>query len=276
VYVRVGRYSPFVEQGDRTASLPEETPPDEVTLEVALRLLDQAKQSEEPLGTCPDTGKPVYLKVGRFGPYVQRGTVDDEEKPQNASLLKGMNPQEVDLPTALKLLSLPRNLGNHPQQDNPVMAYNGRFGPYVKCGEETRSLPADLSPLDVTLEQAVHLLAQPKAAGRGRAAAKREPLKVFDASPVTGQKVQLLDGRYGPYVTDGETNASLPKGTPVDQLTFNEALDLLAARAAAGPPKRKAAKKRAAKSPAAAKKTAAKRRTSKAAVKSTKKKVPQT
>jgi DNA topoisomerase-1 len=258
VYVRVGRYSPFVEQSDRTASLPDETPPDEVTLDVALRLLDQAQQGEEPLGTCPDTGKPVYLKVGRFGPYVQRGTTEDEEKPQNASLLKGMNPQDVDLATALKLLSLPRNLGDHPQQRNPVMAYNGRFGPYIKCGDETRSLPADVSPLDVTLEHAVHLLAQPKAAGRGRAAAKREPLKVFDPSPVTGQKVQLLDGRYGPYVTDGETNASLPRGAVVEELTFNEALDLLAARAAAGPPKRKAAKRKAA-SPAAKKKSVKKR-----------------
>ena len=123
------------------------------------------------------------------------------------------------------------------------MAYNGRFGPYVKCGEETRSLPADISPLDVTLEQAVHLLAQPKQRGRGQAA-KREPLKVFEASPITGEKVQLLDGRYGPYVTDGTTNASLPKGTAVEELTFNEALDLLAARAALGPPKKKKAAKK--------------------------------
>ena len=110
------------------------------------------------------------------------------------------------------------------------MAYNGRFGPYVKCGDETRSLPADVSPLDVTLEQAVELLAQPKTRGRG-AAAKKEPLKVFDESPVTGNKVQLLDGRYGPYLTDGETNASLPKGASVEELTFAEALELLAARA---------------------------------------------
>ena len=110
----------------------------------------------------------MYLKVGRFGPYVQRGTPDDEEKPQNASLLKGMKPEDVDLATALKLLTLPRKLGDHPQHNQPVMAYNGRFGPYVKCGEETRSLPADMSPLDVTLEQAVELLAQPKTHGRGR------------------------------------------------------------------------------------------------------------
>jgi DNA topoisomerase-1 len=276
VFVRVGRYSPFVEQGDRTASLAEETPPDEVTLESALALLEQAQQGEEPLGMCPETGKPVFLKVGRFGPYVQRGTPDDEEKPQNASLLKGMNPQDVDLETALKLLSLPRNLGDHPQQGEPVMAFNGRFGPYVKCGAETRSLPADVSPLDVTLEQAVELLAQPKTRGRGRGAAKREPLKIFDDSPVTGQKVQLLDGRYGPYVTDGETNASLPKGTPIEDLTFSEALALLAARAAAGPSKRKTAKRKTAKASAAPKKAATKRRPAKAAAKSPKRKASQT
>src|SRR4051794_39767648 len=280
VYVRVGRYSPFVEQGERTASLPEETPPDEVTPAAALKLLDQAQLGDEPLGMDPESGKPIYLKTGRFGPYVQRGNPDDEEKPQNASLLKGMNPADIDLPTALKLLSLPRNLGDHPQLGQPVMAFNGRFGPYVKCGEETRSLPADISPLDVTNEQAVHLLAQPKQHGRGRAAAKREPLKVFEASPVTGEKVQLLDGRYGPYVTDGTTNASLPKGTPVEELTLNEALDLLAARAAAGPPKKKSAKKKAAKGAKAKtvseapKKSATKRRAAKAAVKSSKKKSP--
>jgi DNA topoisomerase-1 len=199
-----------------------------------------------------------------------------------------MNPSEIDLATALKLLTLPRNLGDHPTLNAPVMAYNGRYGPYVKCGEETRSLPADLSPLDVTLEQAVHLLAQPKQRGRGQAA-KREPLKVFEASPITGEKVQLLDGRFGPYVTDGTTNASLPKGTPVEELTFNEALDLLAARAALGPPKKKkSAKKKTAKSTksaktagdgetpkkAAPKKSVTKRRTAKVAIKSSKKKSP--
>jgi DNA topoisomerase-1 len=272
VYVRVGRYSPFVEQGERTASLTEDMPPDEVTLELALRLLEQAQQGEEPLGTCPETGKPVYLKVGRFGPYVQRGTPDDEEKPQNASLLKGMDPQDVDLATALRLLSLPRNLGDHPQWGQPVMAFNGRYGPYVKCGDETRSLPADVSPLDVTLDQAVELLAQPKARGRGRAAAKREPLKVFEESPVTGEKVQLLDGRYGPYVTDGQTNASLPKSTAPEELTFSEALSLLAARAAAGPSKRRGTKKKkkTAKASAAPKKSATKRRPAKSGTKSRK------
>jgi DNA topoisomerase-1 len=149
------------------------------------------------------------------------------------------------------------------------MAFNGRFGPYVKCGEETRSLPAGTSPLDVTLQQAVELLAQPKVRGRGTAA-KREPLRIFEASPVTGTKVQLLDGRYGPYLTDGETNASLPKGSSIEELTFAEALDLLAARAALGPPKKKRGKSASASKPT--KKAAAKRRAPAAAVKSSKKK----
>src|SRR6185437_15355328 len=118
---------------------------------------------DEPLGICPETGKPVFLKLGRFGPYVQRGTPDDEEKPKNASLLKGMKPEDVTLEVALKLLELPRELGNHPQSGLPIMAYNGRFGPYIKCGDDTRSLPAGLSPIDVTLPQALELLAQPKA-----------------------------------------------------------------------------------------------------------------
>jgi DNA topoisomerase I len=270
VFVRVGRYSPFIEQGERTASLTEETPPDEVTLEAALKLLDQAAQADEPLGHCPETNKPVFLKVGRFGPYVQRGTPDDEEKPKNASLLKGMAPEDVDLATALKLLSLPRNLGVHPEQEKPVMAFNGRFGPYVKCGDETRSLPADISPLDVTLDQALHLLAQPKQRGRGRGAAKKEPLKVFDASPVTGNKVQLLDGRYGPYLTDGETNASLPKAASIENLTFAEALDLLAAKAAQGPVKKTRKKKTPAAKSTTKKKSTTKRRSAKAAVKSKK------
>jgi DNA topoisomerase-1 len=237
IYVRVGRYGPFLEQGDRRASIPDDLPPDEVTVEKALELLDRASQAEEPLGYCPVTGKPVYLKTGRFGPYVQRGSAEDDEKPQNASLLRGMKPEEVNLEVALKLLSLPRELGAHPETGKPVVAYNGRFGPYVKSGDETRSLPADLSPLEVTLQQAVALLAQPKQMRRGFGA-PREPLKTLGESPVTKQPVQVMTGRYGPYVTDGATNASLPKDLSVEEVTLERGLELLAARAAAGPAKR--------------------------------------
>ena len=271
IYVRVGRYGPFLQQGERRASLPEDLPPDEVTVESALAMLDKAALGDEPIGICPDTHKPVFIKVGRYGSYVQRGTPEDEEKPQNASLLKGMEPDEVDLAMAVKLLSLPRDLGNHPQQGQPVMAHDGRYGPYVKCGDETRSLPDDVSPLYVTLERALELLAQPKARrGAGR---RKEPIKVFEPSPVTAEPIQLLEGRYGPYVTDGQTNASLPRGTTVEEVTFDYAVDLLKIRAEKGPAKKKA-KKKATKKKTAKKKAAKKKTTKKktAKKKTTKKK----
>jgi DNA topoisomerase-1 len=255
IVVRVGRYGPFIEQGDRRASIPEKTAPDELTVPMALDLLDKAQQGDQPLGDCPETGKPVFLKTGRFGPYVQRGTADDEEQPKKASLLKGMKPEDVDLDSALALLSLPRQLGTHPQNGQPVVAHNGRFGPYVKCGDETRSLTDGLSPLGVTLDQALELLAKPKV-GR-RSGGRKEPLRVFEASPVTGQPVQLLAGRYGPYVTDGTTNASLPRAVTPEEVTLQQALELLAVRAASAPsgraPRRRPVKKKAVvKKPAAA------------------------
>ena len=199
--------------------------PDELTLETALKYLDAADVPEEPIGVHPDTQKPIYIKHGRFGAYVQMGEPDDEEK-QNASILKTIKPEEVDLEIAVKLLSLPRDLGVYEELKEPVMAYDGRYGPYVKCGKESRTLPAELSPLDITFDQAVELLKQPKPRGRGRAAPK-EPLKTFDdKSPVTDEIVKILDGRYGPYVTDGTTNASLPKGTDPVEVSFDQALIL--------------------------------------------------
>ncbi|MCE9544451.1 MAG: type I DNA topoisomerase [Planctomycetia bacterium] len=239
IFVRVGRYGPFLEQGERRASISEDLAPDEVTVEAALKLLQNAQHSDEPLGMCPETGKPIYVKVGRFGPYIQRGNQDDEERPKNASLLKGMEPENIDLATALKLLSLPRDLGVRPETGQPVVAHNGRFGPYIKSGDDTRSLPAGMSPVEVTLDEALALLAQPKAAGRGFGR-PREPLKVLGDSPVTKEKVNLFEGRYGHYVTDGTTNASVPKGTAPDALSLEQALTLLAERAAMGPPKKKA------------------------------------
>jgi DNA topoisomerase-1 len=275
VFVRVGKFGPFLEQGERKASIQDEMPPDELNLAKAMELLDQAAVGLEPLGICPDTQRPVYLKQGRFGPYVQRGAADDEEK-KNASLLPGMAPADVTFEVALKLLSLPRTLGEHPESKEPIVAQNGKFGPYIKAGAETRSLPRELSPVSVTLEEALHLLAQPKARGRGRAA-PREPLKTFDVSPITGQPVKVLSGKYGNYVADGVTNATLPKGVMVEELTFAEALNLLGERAARGPAKprrggraapKAAPKKAAPKKAAAPKQKAAKRAAKKSGRKS--------
>ncbi len=179
IFVRVGKYGPFLEQGERRASLPDGMTPDELTVEKALELLDMGQQEDEPLGICPDTHKPVFIKQGRFGPYVQLGLPDDDEK-RNASLLRGMEPSEVDLATALKLLSLPRTLGDASrEQPGSDCAPTGGMARTSNAATETRSLPADLSPLDVTLDEALALLAQPKTRGR-RSAAPAEPLKVFD------------------------------------------------------------------------------------------------
>ena len=242
IVLRVGKYGPFLEQGERKASVPSDMPPDELSLERAIELLEHGSREDEPLGLCPETGKPVYLKVGRFGPYVQLGSTEEGDKPKNASLLKGMDPAQVTLEVALKLLTLPRTLGQHPESGEPVVVANGRFGPYVKSGSETRSLPSDCSPLDVALARALELLAQPRTSGRARGA-QREPLKVFEPSPVTGEPIRLLAGRYGPYVTDGQTNASLPKTTPPEKLEFGEAVALLAERAAVGGGKKTSRKK---------------------------------
>jgi DNA topoisomerase-1 len=226
-------------------------PPDELTMSRALEMLAASSKADEPLGNDPDTQKPVFLKQGRFGPYVMRGTMEDEEKPKNASLLPGMKPADVTFEIALQLLSLPRTLGEHPIDQQPVLAANGRYGPYIRWGNDFRSLPKELSPVDVTLQQALDLLAQPKQRGRGRAAPK-EPLKTFEASPVTKQPVKLLEGKYGNYVTDGETNATVPKDVTPEALTFDQALNLLAERAARGPSKKSRRKPARAAAPKAA------------------------
>ncbi len=254
IHLRVGKFGPFLEHGERRARVPDDLAPDEITLEKAQELLARASQAEAPLGTSPETGKSVYLKNGRFGPYVQLGENDDKEK-RNASLLRGMSPEQVDLETALKLLSLPRTIGEHPEQHQPVVAHNGRYGPFIKCGEETRSLPPEMSPMEVTLDQALALLAQPKTRGRMQRA-PREPLKTFDASPVTAQPVKLLAGRYGPYVTDGETNASIPQGSPPEEVTFEQALEMLADRKSRGGGKKRAVRKKRAAAPKKAAKSA--------------------
>lgn len=282
IVVRVYSDGTLIQQGeDRKASLPEELAPDELTVEAAVKLLEQAAVGDTPLGVCPKTNRDVYVKSGRFGPYVQLAVLDPEnkkEKPKNASLLKDMEAQDVTLEVALQLLDLPRDLGVYSEIGEPVLAHNGRFGPYIKCGSETRSIPAEIKLLEITLEQAIELLKKPRTRGRGAA---KEPLKVFEKSPVTEQEVKLLEGRYGPYVTDGETNASIPRGTPIEEVGFELALRLLEDRVAKGgtkKKKKKATKKKTTKK-ATKKKTTKKKTTKKAtkkkttAKKATKKKV---
>ena len=188
-------------------------------------------------------------------------STDDEEKPQNASLLKGMTPEAIDLETALKLLTLPRESGRL------ILRTRSRLSPTMVATDRTSNvvrIPAPCRPtylpLDVTQEQALFLLAQPKTRGRG--AAKKEPLKVFEVSPITEKPVQILDGRFGPYITDGTTNISLRKGMMPEEITFDEALSLLAEKAALGPAptKKKAAKKKSATKKSAAKKAPAKKK----------------
>ena len=176
VFVRVGKYGPFLEQGERKASIPDGLPPDEMTLAAAMELLEHSEKEDEPLGMHPDTGKPIYVKRGRFGPYIQLGENDDEEK-RNQSILKTMSAEDLTLEMACKLLELPRTLGDYPENGQPIQAFDGRYGPYVKCDKETRSLPAGLSPLDVTLQQAIELLKQPKTRGRAAPRSRSRSLR---------------------------------------------------------------------------------------------------
>lgn len=262
VEVRVGRYGPFLSCGDDSAPLPDDICPDEVDLAFALERIEAKKRGADPIGSHPDNDEPVYVKTGRFGPYVQLGDGEDGEKPKMVSLLKGMDPENLDLKTALQLLDLPRVVG---QDDDGVdiMAYNGRYGPYIKRGDDTRSLSAEDNLLTLERKRAMELLAQEKPGRGGRRTPK--PIKTFENVPeLEGGNIQLLEGRYGPYVTDGEVNASLPKGANVDELTVTLAIELLEARRAKGGVKKR--KKKAAKKPAAKKKTT-KKATTKAASK---------
>jgi len=258
VRVRIGRYGPFLQLGESgddapRASIPEEIGPADLTLDEALRLLRAKAEGPRSLGTDPKTGLPVYVMHGRFGPYVQLGEHPEKgskDKPKRASLERGMSEDGVTLAEALRLLSLPRELGLSAGGET-ILANRGRFGPYVQQGGEFRSLEADDDVYTVTLERARELLARPKGQRRQRAEAKE--LRALGPHPGGGAPVRILDGRYGPYVTDGTTNASLPKGTAPEAVTMDQAVELLSARAGSAPAKRRGAGRgRAAKAPAAA------------------------
>ncbi|WP_433933957.1 type I DNA topoisomerase [Brevundimonas diminuta] len=216
-----------------------------------------AESGDRELGVDPATGQPVHLKIGRFGPYVET-TPPDADKPKRSSLPKGWSPASIDLEKALRLLSLPRDVGPHPEDGKMITASLGRYGPFV-AHAGTYANVADIEEVfDVGLNRAVALLAEKRAGRAGRASAAA-PLKELGAHPETGEAVQVMAGRYGPYVKSGKINATLPKGTAPEDMTMEAALPLLAAKAGAAPKKKAPAKKAAAKKPAAKKEFAAKK-----------------
>ncbi|MEV3872265.1 type I DNA topoisomerase [Streptomyces sp. NPDC049906] len=294
IVLRVGRYGPYVERGERGAEgyqhadVPEDLAPDELTVAHAEELLAKPSGDFE-LGTDPVSGHPIVAKNGRYGPYVTEvlpegtpKTGKNAVKPRTASLFKTMSPDTVTLDEALKLMSLPRVVGAD-AEGVEITAQNGRYGPYLKKGTDSRSLTSEDQLFTITLDEALAIYAQPKQ--RGRAAAK-PPLKELGEDPVSGKPVVVKDGRFGPYVTDGETNATLRAADSVEEITPERGYELLAEKRAKGPAKKTAkkaakkapakkapakkattAKKTAAKTPAkktAAKKTAAKKTTAKA------------
>jgi DNA topoisomerase-1 len=252
IVVKPGKYGPYVKRGDDTAAVPEDLPPDELTVEVAVGLL-AAPKSDEPIGELD--GHPVFAKNGRYGPYVQWGTADEPppgyEKPKMSSLFKTMVLERITMEEAEALLSLPRELGTDPADGEPIVANNGRYGPYVQKGKDYRSLDNEDQLLTVTLDEALRILAQPKVYRRGgRNAAAKGPLREFGTDPVSERPVVARDGRFGVYVTDGETNASIGKGDRIEEMSPERAYELLAVRrdqvAAKGgeAPKRSSRKKR--------------------------------
>ncbi|MGW5364878.1 type I DNA topoisomerase [Actinopolymorpha pittospori] len=268
IVVRVGRYGPYVEDPDgNRANVPDDLPPDELTVERAKELLSQPAGVERELGVHPDNGLPIVAKAGRYGPYVTEVLPEDapkNAKPHTASLFKSMNLDTVTFDEAVRLLSLPRSLGADPDGGEEIVALNGRYGPYVKKGTDSRSLGSEEELFTITLDAAVELFKQPKARGRRAATA---PLRELGEDPETGNPVVVKDGRFGPYVTDGETNATLRKDDDVESITLDRAADLLAEKRAKGPAPKRTAKKTTKK--AAAKKSPAKKAASKTTAKAT-------
>ena len=229
IVVRVGRYGPYLERGEQRASLPDDLAPDELSPTRAEELLAQPSGAERPLGTHPETGREIAAKDGRYGPYVTEVLPEGEDgKPRTASLFSSMSLDTITLDDAVRLLTLPRTLEGTGGEE--ILVSNGRYGPYVKKGTETRSLESEEQLLTLTVEQAEALLAQPKPR-RGRGTAK-PPLKELGPDPQSGKALVVKDGRFGPYVTDGETNASLRRGDSPEAITVERAVELLAERRA--------------------------------------------
>ena len=267
--IRVGKYGPYLERGEgetlQRANIPQDLAPDEMTAEKAEELFN-APSGERELGVDPETERVIMAKTGRYGPYFTEVLPEGspkKEKPRTASLFSTMDVEQVSLDDALRMFTLPREIGLDPTEGEPITSQNGRYGPYLLKGKDSRTLPDEESIFSCTLEEALALFAQPKLRrGRGQAAG---PLKVVGADPSTQKEVVVREGRFGIYITDGETNASLRGGDSVETISIERASDLLAERRAAGPSVKKpaarkvAVKKAPAKKKATAKKAAAKK-----------------
>ncbi|MGV2985620.1 type I DNA topoisomerase [Microbacterium sp. AGC85] len=299
--LRFGKYGPYLEVIDpakpeergRIVNVPEDLAPDELTAAKAQELIDAPVAGDRVLGENPENGRVIVVKDGRYGPYVQENlpeedvavdeatgeVVDkpkkktakkDAPKPRTSSLFRSMSVEDIALDTALTLLSLPRVVGNDPETGDEITAQNGRYGPYLKKGTDSRSLESEQQIFDVTLEQALAIYAQPKYGAGSRRASSA--LAEFEADPVSGKPIRIRDGRFGAYVTDGETNVTIPRGQKPEDITFEIAVQMLADKRAKGPAPKRGAKKAPAKKPAAkkpaAKKPAAKTDDEKAAARS--------
>ncbi len=286
--LRFGKYGPYLEVIDpakpeergRIVNVPEDLAPDELTAAKAQELIDAPVAGDRVLGENPENGRVIVVKDGRYGPYVQENLPEedvaideatgevvekpkkktakkDAPKPRTASLFRSMSVEDIDIDTALTLLSLPRVVGNDPETGDEITAQNGRYGPYLKKGTDSRSLESEQQIFDVTLEQALEIYKQPKYGAGSRRASSA--LAEFEADPVSGKPIRIRDGRFGAYVTDGETNVTIPRGQKPEDITFEIAVQMLADKRAKGPaPKRGAAKKAPAKK-APAKKAPAKK-----------------
>jgi DNA topoisomerase-1 len=264
--IRVGKYGPYLERGEgetlQRANIPQDLAPDEMTAEKAEELFN-APSGERELGVDPETERVIMAKTGRYGPYFTEVLPEGspkKEKPRTASLFSTMDVEQVTLDDGLRMFTLPREVGLDPSEGEPITSQNGRYGPYLLKGKDSRTLPDEESIFSCTLEEALALFAQPKLRrGRGQAAA---PLKVVGVDPSTQKEVVVREGRFGIYITDGETNASLRGGDSVETISIERASDLLAERRAAGPSvKKPAARKAAVKKAPAKKKAAAKKKT---------------
>lgn len=274
INLRVGRYGPYLEaDGDnpdqpKRVSLPDDLAPDELTAEKARELIEKQGDGDRELGVDPESGHTIVAKNGRFGPYVTEVLPESDEtpkrgtkkpKPRTASLFKSMDLNTIGLEEALKLLSLPRIVGQDAEGVD-ITAQNGRYGPYLKKGTDSRSIESEEQIFTITLEEAEKIFAQPKT--RGRRAAK-PPLKEFGTDPNSEKPVVLKDGRFGPYVTDGTTNATLRKDDTVEGITAERAFQLLAEKRAKGPAKKKTTTRKTTARKSTAKSTASKTSTAK-------------